>query len=175
MSFFKSLNLGSTSRKKDILLDEAKTFIQVHYVRERGSERYAFNTLTLKDDPEREACKEWYNNHGNPDDFLEIVEYYLKEDGVKAASICSEYGLGSKVFTGSSSEIEKWEAVAICFGLDLNISETRALLKIAGYALTNSSETDLVIRYCIENDVYLLSDINYLLKKICDRTLEQIQ
>lgn len=175
MSFFNSLKLGKNSRKKDILLEDAKIFIQVHYVRERGSEKYAFNKLTLKSDPERQDCEEWYEKHGNPDDFLEIVEYYLKEDKVKASSICSEYGLASKVFTGSSSTIEKWEAVAICFGLDLNISEARALLKTAGYDLTNSSETDLVIRFCIENNVYLLSDINYLLSKICERTLEQIQ
>ena len=39
--------------------EEARSFIQVHYVRERGSDRYAFNTLTIKSDPEREksgAC-----------------------------------------------------------------------------------------------------------------------
>ena len=70
--------------------------------------------------------------------------------------------------------VEKWEAVAVCLGLDLNISEARALLKSAGYALTNSSETDLAIRYCFENDVYLLEDVNYILNNIFERNLNQI-
>lgn len=176
MDFLSGLFKNSKSKKYEQLYEEAKTFIQVHYVRERGSERYAFNTLSIKSDPEREACEEWYKSHGDPELFQDIVQLYLNENHIKSSTLCTEYNLESRVFSknNSSFSVEKWEAVAVCFGLDLNISEARALLKRAGYALTNSSESDLVIRFCLENDIYELKDINYLLTKICDRTLEQI-
>lgn len=178
LSIFDIFNNKGANKKRDTYCEEAKIFIQVHYVRERGSGKYAFNTLTLKDDSERDKCNEWYAAHDNPDNFMDIVKIYLAENKIKPNDICSEYGLDSKIFSTSSSTVcpvKKWEAVAICFGLDLNISEARALLKTAGYALTNSSETDLIIRYCLENDIYLLDDVNYILKNICDRTLPEIQ
>lgn len=175
LSIFSGFNSKSLNKKRDIYCEEAETFIQVHFVRERDSERYAFNTLPLKSDPEREECMEWYNAHGNPDKFSDIVELYLDESKLKAATLCNEYSLESKVFSNTSGcSVEKWEAIAICFGLDLNLSEARALLKTAGYALTNSSKTDLIIRYCFENDIYKLSDINYILQKLCERNLNQI-
>lgn len=176
LSIFSAFNSKSLTKKRKTYCDDAEIFVQVHFVRERDSERYAFNTLTLKSDPEREACSLWYKEHGNPDNFLDIVEIYLEENKLKAATLCNEYKLESRVFTNNSGNcsVEKWEAIAICFGLDLNLSEARALLKTAGYALTNSSKTDLIIRYCFENDVYRLEDINYILKKLCERTLDQI-
>lgn len=177
LSIFNIFSSRNTNKKRDTYCEEAKIFIQVHYVRERGSDKYAFNTLVLRNDSERDKCREWYASHDNPDNFMDIVKIYLTENKIKAADICSEYGLDTKLFSNTSSvscPVEKWEAIAICFGLDLNIAESRALLKTAGYALTNSSETDLVIRYCLENDIYLLDDINYILKKLYDRTLSEI-
>lgn len=177
LSIFSGFNSKTLNKKRETYCEEANIFIQVHFVRERDSDRYAFNTLPLKSDPEREACTEWYKFHGSPDNFLDIVELYLDENKLKAATLCTEYGLESKIFTRTSNggcTVEKWEAIAICFGLDLNIAETRALLKTAGYALTNSSKTDLIIRYCFENDIYKLADINYILQKLCERDLSQI-
>ena len=133
--------------------EEARSFIQVHYVRERGSDRYAFNTLTIKSDPEREKCDEWYESHGNPNTFPEIASIYLTDKKKKDSVICKSF---------------------VCFGLNLNIAESRRLLKSEGYALTNSSISDLVIRYCIENTIYQLAEINYLLQKICSRNLNQL-
>lgn len=176
LSIFSAFNSKSLTKKRQTYCDDAKIFVQVHFVRERGDERYAFNTLTLKSDPEREACTLWYEEHNNPDNFLDIVEIYMNENKLKATTLCNEYNLESRIFNNDSNSrpVEKWEAIAICFGLDLNISEARALLKTAGYALTNSSETDLVIRYCFENDIYELDDINYILKKLYERSLDQI-
>ena len=155
--------------------EEARSFIQVHYVRERGSDRYAFNTLTIKSDPEREKCDEWYESHGNPNTFPEIASIYLTDKKKKDSVICKSFGLDSKIFSSDKKgNVEKWEALAVCFRLNLNIAESRRLLKSEGYALTNSSISDLVIRYCIENTIYQLAEINYLLQKICSRNLNQL-
>lgn len=177
LSIFSGLGSRTLNKKRETYCKEADTFIQVHYVRERDSDRYAFNTLPLKSDSERDACMEWYKSHGNPDKFLDVVELYLEENKIRTDTLCKEYGMESKVFSKSSSggyTVEKWEAIAICLGLGLNLAETRALLKTSGYALTNSSKADLIIRYCIENQICKLADINYILQKICGRDLNQI-
>lgn len=177
LSIFNIFSRKFSNKKRDLYCEDAKIFIQVHYIRERGNEKYAFNTLTLKTDSERDKCDEWYASHGNPDNFTEIVKLYVNEKKLNSMDICSEYGLDTKTFSHFSATacpVEKWEAVAICLGLNLNVYESRTLLKTAGYALTNSSETDLIIRYCIENEIYSYEDINYILNKICDRTLNEI-
>lgn len=177
LSIFSKFSGRGLNKRREAHCDEARIFIQVHFIRERGSDKYAFNALSLKSDSERDECNEWYAAHGNLDNFQDIVNIYLDENKLKSPTICSEYGLEARIFSKVSDlacPVEKWEAIAICFGLDLNISEARALLKTVGYSLINSSETDLVIRYCFENDIYRIEDINYILEKLCKRKLNQI-
>lgn len=177
LSIFSILSRKTLNKKRESYCEDARIFIQVHFVREKNSDRYAFNTLKLKSDPDRDECMEWYASHGNPRNFQEIVRLYMKESDIRMEDIIQEYGLVSSCFTVHENcfhSIEKWEAIAICFGLDLNMAQARELLKTAGYALTNSIETDLIIRFCFENDIYELEDINYILKKLADITLEEI-
>lgn len=169
MFLFKSKN---TKKRRSEYIDAVKIFIQVHYVRERGSERYKYNTLTIKTDPERDECKEWYASHNNPSVFSDIVKLYAMEKSIDINAILSNYKLDSTVF--SNKEISKGDAVAICLGLNLNFSETKALLKTVKHALTNSSEADLLLRYCVENNINDIDDINYLLKEVCDTSLKEI-
>lgn len=48
----------------------------------------------------------------------------------------------------------------IAFAMKLNNHECKYLLKKAGYTLSSSSTFSLVIRYCIENKIYDLCDVN---------------
>lgn len=178
MSFFGGLNKRRLTKRRDELSEEARTFIQVHFVRERGSERYAFNTLTLKDDPDRIQCEEWYNEHGNPVDFSDALACHLKDKNIDISKISGAYHLDSKLISRLVSEhdfvVSKGDAIAICLGLKLNLAHTRYLLKLAGYALTNSSDKDLAIRYCIENGYISYGDVNYILNDICQTRLKDI-
>ena len=56
----------------------------------------------------------------------------------------------------------------------LNIEEARVLLKSAGHGLSNSEKADLTVRYFIENDLYNIDELNYVLEKLCDTVLEKI-
>ena len=56
----------------------------------------------------------------------------------------------------------------------LNFEETKALLMSAEHALTNSSKEDLIIRYFIENKEYSMSNLNYVLEKICEKKIKDI-
>lgn len=174
MSFFKGINKRRLIKKRDELCDDARIFIQVHFVREKN----AYNTLPLKDDPDRDKCKEWYASHDNPSDFADAVACYLRDKNTDAAKLASAYRLDSKLVSRVASEhdfiVSKGDAIAICLGLRLNLAHTRKLLSLAGYSLTNSSESDLAVRYCIENGFTSYGDVNYILNKVCQTRLKEL-
>lgn len=175
LSLFTNWGGKGSGKRRDLYCNDAKTFVSVHFVRERCNKK--FDSFPLKTDEDRDRCAKWYEEHNNPDRFMDIVSLYMHERKIKKEEICKGYGLQSSIFEKESSSkcpVEKWQAIAICFGLDLNLAEARALMKTVGYALSNSSETDLVIRYCFENDVFELADINYILQKMFDLTLNQL-
>lgn len=49
------------------------------------------------------------------------------------------------------------------FGLRLTEQETTDLLKSAGYAFSDSSKQDWIVRYCLEHKIYNINQINALL------------
>ena len=55
--------------------------------------------------------------------------------------------------------------IKIIFAMKLNNHECKYLLKKAGYTLASSSNYAIIIRYCIENKIYDICDLNDLLKE----------
>lgn len=165
-------------KRRDSLCKEADIFIQVHFVRERNSEKYKFNTLSLKSDPERDKVNEWYNAHNNPENYSEIVLAYYNDLGKDSSDLFEKGILEKDYFTKLEKSLSyvpsKGEAVIVCFAFKLSLEASRALLKSADYALSNSEKTDLVIRYFLENNNYNIHDLNYVLIKICDIKLRDI-
>lgn len=173
---------GKTKKKSQKQLDElcyeVDIFIQVHFVRERGNERYKFNTLILKDDPRRQALQELLTQNGNPESFSDLCILFLQKSGKDESSICDkahlDRGYFSNIRNSDSFLPSKSEAVALCLAMKLNIEEARLLLKSAGHGLSNSEKADLTVRYFIENDLHNIDELNYVLEKLCDTVLEKI-
>ena len=63
----------------------------------------------------------------------------------------------------SSYKPSKKTAFQCCVGLHLDVPAAEKLLKLAGYALSPSEPYDLVIRFCLEKELWELDTINYLL------------
>lgn len=66
---------------------------------------------------------------------------------------------------------KKETAIALAIGLKLNLNETNTLLERAGFILSNSSKFDLIIKYCIENNIYNIYEINEILFSEDQKTL----
>lgn len=91
--------------------------------------------------------------------FRLIDERGLKDPEVyKAANL--DKRLFSKIRSNPKYKPKKETALALAIALKLNIDETADLLARAGYALSPSSMTDVIVRYYIESGNYDMYDIN---------------
>ena len=71
--------------------------------------------------------------------------------------------LFSKIRSNPNYVPSKKTAVALALALELNLDQTQDLLLRAGLALSPSSESDLLIAYCIEHEIFDLYEVNSLL------------
>ena len=106
------------------------------------------------------------------------MEFYLKESGKNPAALADKLSLGkdyfTKLFQNRSYNPSKGEAIMLAFAFRLNFEETRKLLRSADLALTNSSQSDLIVRFFIEEKNYSLNELNYVLKHICKINISDI-
>jgi hypothetical protein len=166
-------------KKRQALCSEAEVFTQVHYVREHNSTKNKFNTLPLKDDPDRAACLEWYEKHGNPTTFSAITQAYLKESKLDSKTICEKYALDSDYFkkleNNPTYHPGKGEAISLSMAFRLNFQEAKLYLKSADHPMTNSNKADLIVRFFLDKNEYNITDLNYVLKHFELPTLKDMQ
>lgn len=62
-------------------------------------------------------------------------------------------------------------ALACCLALQLELPDTEALLKKAGFSLSHTSTRDLIIEYCIIHHLFTLDIVNKLLDHYEQRPL----
>ncbi len=68
--------------------------------------------------------------------------------------------LFSKIRNNPAYRPSKATALAFAIALGLNIDETRDFIGRAGFALTHSSKTDIIVEYFIERQEYDIFTIN---------------
>ena len=99
--------------------------------------------------------------------FTETLLRRIDRTGKKDAEIYKKANISkqhfSKIRNNPNYKPTKATAVALALALELNLEETKDLLGRAGYALTNSSKFDLIIRYFIEQGNYNIVQINMAL------------
>lgn len=99
--------------------------------------------------------------------FSEHLIDLLNERGEKDSDVYRRAEISRQLFHKIISKKDyqptKSTAIQLALGLKLNLAETQKLLSKAGYALTRSSKTDLVVQYFIEHGKYSIVEINMAL------------
>ena len=99
--------------------------------------------------------------------FTETLLSLIKKKGLKNATVYKRANIFkqhfSKLINDPNAKPSKQTAIALSLALELNLDATRDLIGRAGYALTNSSTFDLIIRYFIEHGQFNVIEINIAL------------
>ena len=99
--------------------------------------------------------------------FTETLLKLIDKTGKKDSEIYKKANLSkqhfSKIRNNPNYKPTKQTAIALALALELDLKGTRDLIGRAGYALSNSSKFDLIIRYFIEQGNYNVVEINIAL------------
>ena len=97
---------------------------------------------------------------GFSEDLLRRIDQTGKKDSeiYRKANLSKQHF--SKIRNNPDYKPTKATAIALALALELDLEQTRDLLGRAGYALTNSSKFDLIVRYFIEQKIYNVVQIN---------------
>ena len=110
---------------------------------------------------------EWERKTATKRTFSSEVLKKLNEMHMKPAEFYKAAGLDKRVFHALKSDYlytpSKATAIRCCLGLRLKYDEAIELLELAGYSFSPSNSKELVIRFCMENEVFDIPSINYML------------
>ena len=99
--------------------------------------------------------------------FTEALLELIKQKGLKNSVVYKKANISkqhfSKIINDPSAKPSKQTAIALALALELDLECTKDLIGRAGYALTNSSTFDLIIRYFIEQKQFNVIEINIAL------------
>ncbi len=93
----------------------------------------------------------------------------IDERGLKDSEVYHGANISKQIFSNIRCNEgyipTKRNVLALAISLKLNLDDTRDLLAAAGYALANNSTVDLIVSFCIENEIYNIFEVNGILFK----------
>lgn len=98
----------------------------------------------------------------------EALFNFIDKKGVSDADIYKKAQIDRRLFSKIRSNPEyrpgKNTVIALALALELDKKETGKLLSSAGYSLSDSDTSDLVIQFCIEKKIYDIYQVNEALE-----------
>lgn len=96
--------------------------------------------------------------------FQEMLFRLIDEKGLTDVKVYTDAHMDRKLFSKIRSKKDyrpkKNNVLLLCFSMKLNIDESVDLLEKLGYAFSNSSLSDIILKYFIEKEFYDLNEIN---------------
>lgn len=104
-----------------------------------------------------------YLNQNKSKNFSELLFSYIDETGCKDSEIYKKVDIDRKLFSKircGDYIPKRSNVIKLCLSLRLDKVKFNNLLNAAGYSLNNNTDFDLIISYCIENNIYDFNIIN---------------
>lgn len=115
-----------------------------------------------------------YLNYSKTSSFNELLFSFIDKSGYKDTDVYKKVDIDRKLFSKircNSNYIPRRNVIIkLCLALKLSKVEFNKLLNSAGYSLSNS-KFDLILSYCLDNNVYDLDQINNYLYTFCKASL----
>ena len=115
--------------------------------------------------PKKTSLEDAVNNLG--ESFQARLLRMIDERGMSDPEVYKRANVDRKLFSKircSEDYIPKKKTiVALAIALRLSLDDTKDLLDSAGLTLTNNSKADVIVRFCIENGIYDIFEVNALL------------
>lgn len=128
-----------------------------------------------KKQPTEKELEEYIKKTKREDTFRTMLLKYIDSTGLTDVDIYKRAGIDrrhfSKIRCNEDYHPKKETAVMLCIGLRLNLEQTEELLALAGYSLSNSDTGDLILKFCIEREIYNLMEINEALDYFGEKAL----
>ena len=107
--------------------------------------------------------------------FSEKLLQLIEKKGRRPAEVYTKAGVTkahfSKIKADKDYHPTKETALAFAIALHLDLDEAADLLKRAGYTISHSSESDIIVEFFIERGKYNIDEINFQLDSRGHRTL----
>ncbi|WLR54414.1 hypothetical protein LC048_18530 [Mesobacillus subterraneus] len=104
-----------------------------------------------------------------------LFDFFDKKGASSDAVIYKKAGIDrrhfSKIRSNPQYRPSKNTVIALGLALELTKKETDKLLSSAGYSLSDSETSDLVIQFCIERQIYEIDQVNYALDYFSQKPL----
>ncbi len=166
---------------KNKLLAELKEYISVHWTqgleKPHLSESSALQpeirySLPVQDiSPDESSVKQeyidWEKTNSVRKSFSSEVVRRVDRQFPRPSAFYNPAGIDKRTYhkikTDYGYQPSRKTALRCCVGLHLDYEEAAELMKLAGFALSPSEPTDLIIRFCLEKKIWDMDTINFLL------------
>ena len=105
------------------------------------------------------------NNPG--ESFSQKLFQYIDEKGLKDPQVYQKANMDrrlfSKIRSNQNYQVSKATALSLCLSLELTLPQTEEMLQRAGYAFSDSSPFDIIVKYYISQGEYDILKINQAL------------
>lgn len=159
-------------KRAKLLLNDHRNELRA-YIREKI--RYNIQYCILDNSkPSPEDLERWRREREKAEKkgipFRTLVLRKMEELKLDSQTLFKRAGIDRKLFsklkTDSNYQPSKDTAIRYCLAFRLDEEETDEWMKSAGYWLSDTSEFDLAIRYCIDKGIYDPIDVNILLEAL---------